>query len=85
MKTRGTQKQLIGTVVSDKMDKTVTVQVERLVQHPLYQKRLRRRSSFAAHDERNECRTGDQVLIVESRPLSKMKRWRVSRILQKAV
>jgi small subunit ribosomal protein S17 len=85
MKTRGTKKQLIGTVVSDKMDKTVTVQVERLVQHPLYQKRLRRRSSFAAHDERNECRTGDQVLIVESRPLSKMKRWRVSRILQKAV
>ncbi len=85
MKTRGTKKQLIGTVVSDKMDKTVTVQVERLVQHPLYHKHLRRRSSFAAHDERNECRTGDQVLIIESRPLSKMKRWRVSKILQKAV
>ena len=85
MKTRGTRKQLIGTVVSDKMDKTVTVRVERLVQHPLYHKRLRRRSSFAAHDERNECRTGDQVLIIESRPLSKMKRWRVSKILQKAV
>lgn len=85
MKTRGTRKQLIGTVVSDKMDKTVTVQVERLVKHPLYHKRMRRRSSFAAHDERNECRAGDQVLIIESRPLSKTKRWRVSRILQKAV
>jgi small subunit ribosomal protein S17 len=85
MKTRGTKKQLIGTVVSDKMDKTVKVQVERLVQHPLYRKRMRRRSSFAAHDERNECRTGDQVLIIESRPLSKMKRWRVSKVLQKAV
>jgi small subunit ribosomal protein S17 len=85
MKTRGTRKQLIGTVVSDKMDKTVTVQVERLVKHPLYHKRMRRRSSFAAHDERNECRTGDQVLIIESRPLSKTKRWRVSKILQKAV
>ncbi|HDI61086.1 MAG TPA: 30S ribosomal protein S17 [Desulfobacteraceae bacterium] len=85
MKTRGTRKQLIGTVVSDKMDKTVTVQVERLVKHPLYHKRMRRRSSFAAHDERNECRNGDQVLIIESRPLSKTKRWRVSRILQKAV
>jgi small subunit ribosomal protein S17 len=85
MKTRGTRKQLIGTVVSDKMDKTVTVQVERLVKHPLYHKRMRRRSSFAAHDERNECRTGDQVLISESRPLSKTKRWRVSKILQKAV
>jgi small subunit ribosomal protein S17 len=85
MKTRGTKKQLIGTVVSDKMDKTVTVQVERMVQHRLYHKHLRRRSSFAAHDERNECRTGDQVLIIESRPLSKMKRWRVSKILQKAV
>jgi small subunit ribosomal protein S17 len=85
MKTRGTRKQLIGTVVSDKMDKTVTVRVERLVQHPLYHKRLRRRSGFAAHDERNECRTGDQVLIIESRPLSKMKRWRVSKVLQKAV
>lgn len=85
MKTRGTRKQLIGTVVSDKMDKTVTVQVERLVKHPLYHKRMRRRSSFAAHDERNECRSGDQVLIIESRPLSKTKRWRVSKILQKAV
>jgi len=85
MKTIGTRKELVGTVVSDKMDKTVTVQVERLVKHRLYQKHLRRRNRFAAHDDRNECRTGDQVLIVESRPLSKMKRWRVSKILQKAV
>ena len=85
MKTQGTRKQLIGTVVSDKMEKTVTVKVERLVEHRQYHKYLRQRSTFAAHDERNECRPGDQVLIVESRPLSKTKKWRVSKILQKAV
>ena len=85
MKTQGTRKQLIGTVVSDKMDKTVTVRVERLVKHRLYQKYVRRQSTFAAHDEQNACRSGDQVLIIESRPLSKTKKWRVSKILQKAV
>jgi small subunit ribosomal protein S17 len=85
MKTQGTRKQLIGTVVSDKMDKTVTVKVERLVKHRLYQKYVRRQSTFAAHDEQNTCRSGDQVLIIESRPLSKTKKWRVSKILQKAV
>jgi small subunit ribosomal protein S17 len=85
MKKRGMRRQLIGQVVSDKMDKTVVVQVERLVKHQLYKKYIRRRSKFAAHDETNSCRTGDRVLITESRPLSKSKRWRVSEIIEKAV
>jgi small subunit ribosomal protein S17 len=73
-----------GTVVSAKMTKTVMVQVDRLVQHPLYGKRMRQRTRFMAHDERGECGPGDRVLIVESRALSKNKRWRVSRVLKKA-
>jgi len=76
---------LVGMVVSDKMDKTVTVQVERLVQHNLYKKFVRRRNKFAAHDEDNACREGDEVLITESRPLSKAKKWRVSKIVKKAI
>ena len=83
--TRGMKRELVGTVLSNKMDKTATVQVERLVQHPVYRKYIRRRARFAAHDERNECGIGDRVLISESRPLSKTKRWRVSRIIEKAV
>ena len=79
------KRQQVGTVVSDKMDKTVTVQVERLVKHALYKKYVRRRNTFAAHDETNECRIGDEVLMTESRPLSKNKRWRVARIIKKAV
>jgi len=67
------------------MDKTVVVQVERLVQHRLYKKFIRRWSKFAAHDEKNECRVGDKVKITESRPLSKIKRWRVSEIVEKTV
>ena len=85
MKERGKGRQLIGTVVSDKMDKTIVVQVERLVKHRLYHKYIRRRSKFAAHDNENTCRIGDKVLIIETRPLSKAKRWRVSKILEKAV
>ena len=85
MKKRGIQKQVIGTVVSDKMDKTTVVAVERLVKHPLYQKFIRRRAKFSAHDEANECRVGDKVVITESRPLSKNKKWRVSKIVEKAV
>jgi small subunit ribosomal protein S17 len=85
MKKRGMKRQLVGNVVSDKMDKTVTVLVERLVKHRLYHKYIRRRSRFAAHDQNNECRVGDKVLITESRPLSKNKRWRVSQIIVKAV
>ncbi len=78
-------RQLIGTVVSNKMDKTVVVLVEKLVKHSLYQKYIRRRSKFAAHDEGNACHVGDKVLIMESRPLSRTKRWRVREILDKAV
>jgi small subunit ribosomal protein S17 len=85
MKKRGMRRQLIGTVLSDKMDKTVVVMVERLVKHDLYHKYIRRRAKFAAHDEQNVCGIGDKVLITESRPLSKTKRWRVSEVLVKAV
>ncbi len=85
MKTRGTKRQMIGTVVSDKMDKTAVILVERLVKHRIYHKYIRRRAKFAAHDNDNACSVGDRVLITESRPLSKTKRWRVTRIVEKAV
>jgi len=85
MKTRGMKRQVMGTIVSNKMDKTVVVQVERLVRHPLYKKYVRRRNKFRAHDKENACQIGDRVLITESRPLSKTKRWSVSRIIEKAV
>ncbi len=85
MKNRGIKRQLVGTVVSDKMDKTAVVQVERLVKHPLYKKYIRRRNKFAAHDNDNRCNIGDKVLITESRPISKLKRWRISDIIEKAV
>ena len=75
---------LIGRVVSDKMDKTVTVLVERSVKHPLYGKVVRRSNKFHAHDEANECREGDLVTIEESRPLSRTKTWRVAKIIEKA-
>ncbi len=85
MKKRGIKRQLIGTIVSDKMDKTVVVLVERLVKHRFYHKYVRRRAKFAAHDEQNACQIGDKVMITESRPLSKTKKWRVSELLVKAV
>jgi small subunit ribosomal protein S17 len=74
----------IGTVTSNKMEKTVVVAVERLVPHPKYKKFIRRRNTFKAHDQDNSCQIGDQVLIRETRPLSKTKRWVVVEILQKA-
>lgn len=79
----GRRKQFIGTVVSDKMDKTVVVMVETLVKHPLYGKYVKRRKKYMAHDENNECRVGDKVLIEETRPLSRRKRWRVRQILER--
>jgi small subunit ribosomal protein S17 len=85
MKERGKKKQVVGTIVSNKMDKTVIVLVERLVKHPLYQKYIKRRSKFAAHDESNACSIGDTVKITESRPISRTKKWRVSEIVEKAV
>jgi len=71
-------------VVSDRMEKTRVVVVQRLVKHPLYQKYIRRRSRYKVHDETNACRVGDRVLIIETRPLSREKRWRVKEILERA-
>jgi len=85
MKKRGVQKTQIGVVISDKMDKSVVVQVDRLVRHPMYKKYVRRRAKYVAHDETNSCKVGDRVLIRETRPFSKTKRWRVSEVLEKAV
>jgi len=84
-KERGNKKVRIGVVISDKMDKTVVVKVDNLVKHPVYKKIIKRRVTCKAHDEQNACATGDKVLIVESRPLSKDKRWRVRQILEKHV
>ena len=81
---RGRRKTREGVVVSDKMDKTVVVTVEDRVKHPLYGKVLRRTSKLKAHDEQNACGTGDRVLIMETRPLSATKRWRVVDIVEKA-
>jgi small subunit ribosomal protein S17 len=85
MKKRGIKRQVVGTVVSNKMDKTVVVLVERLVKHRLYKKYIRRRTKFAAHDGDNACQIGDKVQITESRPLSRTKRWRVNKIVEKAI
>jgi small subunit ribosomal protein S17 len=76
---------LSGRVISDKMDKTVTVLVERRVTHPIYGKIIRRSVKLHAHDENNECHTGDTVLIQECRPLSRTKSWRVTQLVEKAV
>ena len=78
MKTRGMKRQMVGTVVSDKMDKTVVVLVEKLVKHSSYHKYIRKRARFTAHDEKNSCKTGDVVKIALIRPISKHKRWRVT-------
>ncbi|MFP3866982.1 MAG: 30S ribosomal protein S17 [Desulfobacteraceae bacterium] len=82
---RRIRKNRTGIVVSDKMDKTVVVRVTRLVRHPIFGKTVRRWNKFKAHDENNACRVGDKVLIIETRPLSRDKRWRVKEILEKAV
>jgi small subunit ribosomal protein S17 len=74
-----------GVVVSDKMNKTVVVAVQRLVKHSRYGKYVKRRTHFKAHDEENDCSVGDRVVIAETRPLSRDKRWRVRKILEKAV
>ena len=76
---------LVGTVISDKCDKTIVVRVETLVQHPLLKKYVRRRKKYTAHDPNNECGIGDKVKIVEFRPMSRNKRWHLVSILEKAV
>ena len=81
---RGLRKDQVGIVTSTAMQKTVSVAVDRLVKHALYKKTLRRTSNFLAHDEKGECKVGDRVRIVETRPLSARKRWRVAEILVRA-
>jgi small subunit ribosomal protein S17 len=82
---RGNKKTRVGIVVSDKMDKTVVVKVDQLIKHPVYKKYIKRRVTYKAHDEQNSCAIGDKVLIVETRPLSRDKRWRVREILEQHV
>ena len=82
--TRAFRKTRIGTVLSDKMDKTIVVAIEDSVQHPLYKKTMKRTYKLKAHDENNECGIGDTVEVMETRPLSKDKRWRLIQIIEKA-
>ena len=84
MAERNLRKTRVGKVVSDKMDKTVVVAIADNVQHPLYKKIIKRTVRLKAHDEQNECRVGDRVEVMETRPLSKDKRWRVTNIIEKA-
>ena len=81
---RNNRKTITGTVVSDKMDKTIVVAVNTFVTHPLYKKQIKKTTKFKAHDENNECNAGDKVLIMETKPLSREKRWRLVEILERA-
>lgn len=84
MEQRGLRKTRVGIVVSDKMDKTITIAIERKVPHPIYKKYFKKTTKLMAHDEKSECRLGDKVKIMETRPLSKSKRWRLIEIVEKA-
>jgi small subunit ribosomal protein S17 len=84
METRNLRKEKIGVVKSNKMEKSIVVSVERKVKHPKYHKFIKRTSTFMAHDDKNECNIGDMVRIMETRPLSKSKNWRLIEILQRA-
>jgi len=81
---RGQRSRRVGVVTSDKMDKTIVVRVDRTVEHPMYKRYVRRSKSFMAHDENNDCREGDTVEIVETRPQSARKRWQVRRVVRRA-
>lgn len=81
---RNLRKQRVGTVVSDKMDKTIVVAIKDNVRHPLYKKIIKRTYKLKAHDEKNECGIGDKVQVMETRPLSRDKRWRLVKVLEKA-
>ncbi|MBT8232423.1 MAG: 30S ribosomal protein S17 [Saprospiraceae bacterium] len=83
-KTETNKKQRIGVVTSTKMDKTITISVERKIKHPIYGKFVKKTKKFVAHDEKNDCNEGDIVKIIESRPLSKRKRWRLVEIIERA-
>lgn len=84
MTVRKMRKTRVGVVVSDKMEKTISVLVERRLQHPIYGKMVKRSKKYLAHDENNECQVGDKVRIMECRPLSRRKRWRLVEVLEKA-
>ncbi len=84
METRGLRKTRVGIVVSNKMDKTITVAIERKVAHPIYKKYFKKTTNLMAHDEKKECSIGDKVKIMETRPLSLKKRWRLVEIIEKA-
>ena len=84
METRNLRKERVGTVVSNKMEKSITIAVRRKVKHPIYGKFIGKTTKFMAHDEKNECGIGDTVRIMETRPLSKNKRWRLVEIIEKA-
>ena len=84
MSERNLRKTQVGTVVSDKMDKTVVIAIQDHVRHPLYKKIIKRTVKLKAHDEKNECKVGDRVKVMETRPLSKDKRWRVAQIIERA-
>ena len=81
---RGNKRTIKGVVVSNKMDKTIVVRSERIVKHPVFQKYIRRYVKYKAHDEENQCKIGDKVLIIESKPISRDKRWRMREILERA-
>lgn len=84
MAERNLRKQLVGVVTSNKMDKSISVSVERRIQHPIYGKFVKKSKKFMAHDEKNECQIGDKVRIMETRPLSARKRWRLVEVVEKA-
>ncbi|MEM1214767.1 MAG: 30S ribosomal protein S17 [Bacteroidota bacterium] len=84
MAERNLRKQLVGIVTSNKMDKSISVSVERRIQHPIYGKFVKKSNKFMAHDEKNECQIGDKVRIMETRPLSARKRWRLVEVVEKA-
>lgn len=84
MTERGNKRIITGVVISNKMDKTIVVRAERLMKHSTFHKYIRKHVKYKAHDEQNTCNVGDKVLIVESRPISKDKRWRMRKILEKA-
>jgi small subunit ribosomal protein S17 len=84
MEERASRKEIIGKVLKNKMEKSIVVSVERKVQHPMYGKFVKKTSTFMAHDEKNECNVGDTVQIMETRPMSKNKRWRLVNIIEKA-
>jgi len=84
MEQRALRKTRVGVVVSNKMEKTITVAIERKIQHPIYKKYFKKTTKFLAHDENKECGIGDKVKIMETRPLSKFKRWRLVEVIEKA-